>query len=957
MPRAGRATSGSHELRACTECRKRKSKCSGSSPCTYCERTGKACVFGHTPSRTPLTRRNLDATEARCAALQSIIHRISPDLDIEAALSRAEGILEAGSTASLEASHGLDSEAESTNLSGDRFEWREASLTSPSGPQKSPLDGMASLPSERTESGYLGDSAGTAILRTISELIPADTSSPNDQHENASPTNTNQTRSPALLINFANVAALDGLVDAYFMWYNPSYPVLHERTFREKYQIRHQIHPASSWHPMFFLVFAIGHWILTEDSEAEQSVYYTAARSRMSMRMLESGTLLNVQVFLLMGNYLQKRDRPNTGYNFLGIAYRMALGLGLHREPPGGATHDTLHNERRRVVWWIVYCFDSGLSLTTGRPLTVSDSFIETHLPRNIDDADCTLDSYLPPPVDQPTIYSAIIAQARLASIGNVVFSELISSSNKRSWDLKNSRSIDYRFKAWKLSLPAYFTAQEVPNWFRGPRAIVIWKEQNLRMMLWWGSQRVCSLPSDKQEAQNLCHFTAIETIQEITNFSHNNPNLLHTGLGWYATYFLFQAALVLSIHHLRSSQPLGTDSIEVAQELWLSSISRSRECLASLSSHNKAASRCLAVLDRIRNHSQPSRETSASSASPANPPTDFSQRHTTSERPAPLAVDPTLQMFFEDSTWDHGIFQGLNGFPGTVGFDKPPVAKRTLAALAYPTCAELQRKGKSNYAKVSRIVPKGSQVWWDNPFVCVDATSLNAKNMQSQRDTWESAMGMVDVKPEDITRMIDHDVSWNPSWSQWANCEMIVPKILEILDSLAEEDAVGANFQFAEQKQFIFTSSNVWPGNYQGLQTLFDAADGDVSEQDIATWVSEGPIWFAYVMDAARRGEPGLPGTQDMTWEVDAMFLDIPTSTIDMVAPCISGIDRSKDQWFKASSTVSPQSYYYLLGTNEGKFITTMLTRPAFLAFSFQEPTIFINANTKKMIFHFEGD
>ena len=86
------------------------------------------------------------------------------------------------------------------------------------------------------------------------------------------------------------------------------------------------------------------------------------------------------------GNYLQKRDRPNTAYNFIGIAYRMALGLGLHREAPPGTKRDSLFRERKRVIWWIVYCFDSGFSITTGRPIMASDSFIETQLPRNIDD-------------------------------------------------------------------------------------------------------------------------------------------------------------------------------------------------------------------------------------------------------------------------------------------------------------------------------------------------------------------------------------------------------------------------------------------------------------------------------------------------------------------------------------------------------------------------------------------
>lgn len=42
--------------------------------------------------------------------------------------------------------------------------------------------------------------------------------------------------------------------------------------------------------------------------------------------------------------------------------------------PRTATTEDTLCNERRRLVWWIVYCFDSGFSITTGRPIMVSDS-------------------------------------------------------------------------------------------------------------------------------------------------------------------------------------------------------------------------------------------------------------------------------------------------------------------------------------------------------------------------------------------------------------------------------------------------------------------------------------------------------------------------------------------------------------------------------------------------------
>ncbi|KAL4808291.1 fungal-specific transcription factor domain-containing protein [Aspergillus unguis] len=637
MPKSASRRSEPAELRACTECRKRKSKCSGTNPCSYCAKSNKACVFGPRPSRTPLTRRNLDAAEVRCSSLLSLLHRLNPDVNIEDALQTVSVDEYPGPVGPQE----IETESGSPG-SAHGFEWNETSI-------ENHPDGMVSLPSAK-ETGYLGNSSGTRLLQTISDLLPNSTLDQQGESPRAS-----QTGSPSLLVHFANTAVLDNLVDAYFLWYNRSYPILHENTFREKYRNRQQIHARSSWQLIFPLVLAIGHWVSTGGSELSQCSYYMTARSRMSMRMLESGSLTAVQAFLLMGNYLQKRDRPNTGYNYIGIAYRMALGLGLHREPPGG--FETLVNERRRAVWWVVYCFDSGFSLTTGRPVMASDSFIETRLPQNIDDSTCTLESPAPAPVDRPTTYSAIIAQARLVTIGNRIFSEIISCPYRQSFDLKGPRSIDHQLKAWRLSLLSYFTAQEIPPWFRGPRAIVGWKEQNLRMLLWWGSQRLCNNPSEREEAQNMCHLAAVETIQDVTTFCMDYADSIHIGLSWYATYCLFQASVVLSIHHLRSTPALDTSLAAVNQELWVSSISRARDCLANLGATNKAAMRCLAVLDRIRDRYQES----------ANPVLPAQAEHTDiPDSTAPLAVDPTLQMFFEDSSWENELFTGLNGFPAT---------------------------------------------------------------------------------------------------------------------------------------------------------------------------------------------------------------------------------------------------------------------------------------------------
>lgn len=117
---------------------------------------------------------------------------------------------------------------------------------------------------------------------------------------------------------------------------------------------------------------------------------WTAVRGGLSMAsILESGTLERVQSLAMMGQYLQKRDRPNTGYNMMGTAVRMGFGLGLHHEGYR-CVRETLGREHRRRVWWLLYIFDVGASITFGRPAVVSDK-ASTKIPANVDDAVRTL--------------------------------------------------------------------------------------------------------------------------------------------------------------------------------------------------------------------------------------------------------------------------------------------------------------------------------------------------------------------------------------------------------------------------------------------------------------------------------------------------------------------------------------------------------------------------------------
>ncbi|KAI1863032.1 hypothetical protein JX265_009078 [Neoarthrinium moseri] len=508
--------------------------------------------FEEPVDRTALTRKNLDAAELRCSKLETLLRSLNPDLDIEAAIANLES-----STASEfhpDPDAGPDRESDQGEERGEaRYEWHEDTLLRPApvaGAQESPQlqhqeDGMANF--STSESGYLGSSSGSSLLQEIGALVPRAAAGGSMSHvppDQSSPSTANLDRA-----DLATSAVASLLIDAYFLFYNTSYPIVHEKIFREKmasdwrHTKRH-----SAWSIVYYMVLAIGHWTsATNHTSVMPCPYYSAARSRLSVAMLESGTVETLQAFLLMGNYLQKRDRPNTGYNLIGIAYRIAFGLGLHREIPHAA--DTMEHERRRQLFWTVYCFDSGFCITTGRPPTLVDGFLDLRLPRNVEEDSHALGSEMVREVDHPTPSSAIVANAELAKIATTLYTEfLMAKTAGARVEYQVAEAIDKSLNTWKQALPSYFTSPDVPSWFSGPRAVLLWKQENLRLLLWRGTKRRHPFLLSKPDGEQRCAEIAMQSINDITSFCEQPESMLHLGISWYATYFLFQATLVLEI-------------------------------------------------------------------------------------------------------------------------------------------------------------------------------------------------------------------------------------------------------------------------------------------------------------------------------------------------------------------------------------------------------------------------
>jgi transcriptional regulatory protein GAL4 len=155
MP-ASRPVRRSASERACLECQKRKTKyvaaASEGDICAYCQKAGKTCVFEGPHERTSLTRRNLDAAEARCRELERLLQEVKTNTGPDA--EQKEATQES-------ASRSVPHRPQSTeDPPAGPYEWNEgldASANDPSPDGEYTRDGMASLTRQGNGSGYLGE--------------------------------------------------------------------------------------------------------------------------------------------------------------------------------------------------------------------------------------------------------------------------------------------------------------------------------------------------------------------------------------------------------------------------------------------------------------------------------------------------------------------------------------------------------------------------------------------------------------------------------------------------------------------------------------------------------------------------------------------------------------------------------------------------------------------------------
>lgn len=314
--------------------------------------------------------------EDRLAAFETALSRLFPGGDLDATLrsllSNQEAPKAPSSKASSRHSTPAKPEAEQAEPApealpqqADGFDWAEKELT-----LGDLTDGMAALSIKPEGAGYFGASSSVVPLRALFDHgfdlnIPV-----------RSPISGGVPLKAQLLESAPSGLIEQAFIDAYFQYYHSSYPFVHEPTFRAQFNDPALRPHGTAWQILLNTILALGAWSVGDDNSDLDITFYQEARACLQQSsVFEIGNLTLVQALLLLSNYAQKRNKPNTGWNYLGLAVRMAMSLGLHKEFPGWKI-SLLQREIRRRLWWGVFIFDSGAAKTFGRPILLPEECV-----------------------------------------------------------------------------------------------------------------------------------------------------------------------------------------------------------------------------------------------------------------------------------------------------------------------------------------------------------------------------------------------------------------------------------------------------------------------------------------------------------------------------------------------------------------------------------------------------
>ncbi|KAF1938599.1 hypothetical protein EJ02DRAFT_410076 [Clathrospora elynae] len=410
-------------IRACDECRRLKEKCEDGTPCRRCRHLRRSCKFNVAPAavdkRGPGFANSLEELMDRLRCMESILKHHFPNIALD--------------TVSLRRT--CDSLSSRTPWPGQN-EMTVESLESPANAQPSESPGIEDEDCtienvDGTTVHYSGEFShwnfSMHIKRNMDELM-AKSNVPSLENVNRVPDFIRVGEADPGSTSISDIVAVIPprpvaafLVNVFFRHATSFYYYVDRRWLDDMLEniytnatgLRTKDATAVC---VVLMVLAVGTQYVHLESPKQHSsrstgfsvspdtqssweldigsAFYRKVTKLLS-EVIHSGSLLSVQVFLLLGLYSLPIDASGLSYIYLNLAIKVAIQNGMHRKVSRGVL-DASTKEIRRRIWWTAYCMERKIGIYHGRPTSIVRSDIDADIPRSPDATQMNDDSFNP---------------------------------------------------------------------------------------------------------------------------------------------------------------------------------------------------------------------------------------------------------------------------------------------------------------------------------------------------------------------------------------------------------------------------------------------------------------------------------------------------------------------------------------------------------------------------------
>lgn len=360
-------------------------------------------------------------------------------------------------------------------------------------------------------------------------------------------------------------------------------------------------------------------------------VFYTRAHELLQVDVSQQRSLLSIQCFLLLGQYLQGTNDPEQCWIYVGLAVRIAQSLRLDITATSARESPNCRELYRRV-WHGCVLMDQSLSMTSGRPAMIAHG---TKVPLPLAHDIPVVCSCFTEDLHEssPTDYHFFIETLKLYNIMNETLHTLYSLEPRENltgdpnYDyfgipgaqaVGNLLDMDQKLKNWYENLPRhlrYEAGSDLVSVHHRQSNVLFFRYIHVRILLFRPVlARYCSrsvtqviglkaaedcLPTKVALQLSLaCVKAAVKTIErfdvamagrELEEFDEILP------AWWYGIFYVYTAATVLIAARLNATlfAEVGSDTISTA---WKTIIKIMR-CYQELSNE---AERCLTTLNLL---------------------------------------------------------------------------------------------------------------------------------------------------------------------------------------------------------------------------------------------------------------------------------------------------------------------------------------------------------------------